>query len=222
MPDTAIDVHRFAQFFPEWALSWSLRQATYQDSSQFWNHAKYVTPVESGKELLLSNFFRNSTAPVLKYERSFLKTEAPYFGIDEETYRKTFWSLRPDFVAESHDASVFLILEAKGGPLSDTTWKNPKELLYQRFLQASTIPRLKGLFYIIPRSAFDDCARCLTETFATDESITKGILIWENLLPVIYDQLIGTALDQVIKEMKGLEVLRSWQTSRGKTTTSDA
>jgi hypothetical protein len=143
-----------------------------------------------------------------------LKHEAAYFGLDEATYQKTFWGLRPDFVAELDGAASLLILEAKGGQLADHVWRDPKELLYHRFLQACTTPKTKGLFYVVPRQAADAALTCLRDQFPADLSITTGVLTWEQLLPVVYDGLIETALDQVIREMQGLQALRSWRSTR--------
>jgi hypothetical protein len=64
---------------------------------------------------------------------------------------------------------------------------------------------------IIPARHKDACRGCLTEYFAPSASVRTGFFIWEELLPIIYDKLIETALDQIIREMEGLKCLREWQ-----------
>jgi hypothetical protein len=213
MANTIATATAFTQQFPEWALAWALKLATRDDPSRFWAHAVYRPLGGEAIERPLAQLLADGAAPQLKYERALTKNEAAHFGVEEEVYGKTFWSLRPDFLVESEGA--LLIFEAKGGQIrAEATWRNPKELVYHRFLQACTTPKTRGLFYVVPRASADDCAKCLRDEFPLDASITMGVLTWEQLLPLIYDSLIETALDQVIKELKGLEQLREWR--RGK------
>ena len=201
---------QLAHLFPEWALSWSLRLASERDPKAFWDLATYRPAGEAAPPEQLSRHITQPSPPALLYERALTRDEAARFGIDEEVYRRTFWSLRPDFVVEADEGSTFLILEAKGGQLSDAVWRNPKELLYHRFLQACTTFKTKGLFYIVPGEAAEKCANCLRSQFPEDSSIAMGVLTWEGLLPMIYERLVETALDQVIREMEGLKCLRAW------------
>jgi hypothetical protein len=211
MPDITADVNSFTHLFPEWALSWSLNLATREDAGSFWASAAYTPTSPTDEQQQLAQLLSGYRAPSMRYERVFLKDEAAYFGLDAAIYQKTFWSLRPDFVIEADGAALFLILEAKGGQVPDATWKNPKELIYHRFLQACSIPRTKGLFYIVPSQAADRALACLRHQFPADHSITTGVLTWEQLMPLMYERLIETALDQVIREMRGLQLLRDWR-----------
>ena len=199
-----------AHLFPEWALSWSLRLASERDPKAFWDLATYRAVGEAGAHERLRRHFTQPSPPALLYERALTRDEAARFGIDDEVYRRTFWGLRPDFVVEADAESVFLILEAKGGQLGDAAWRNPKELLYHRFLQACKTLKTKGLFYIVPDEAAEKCANCLRDQFPEDSSIAMGVLTWEGLLPMIHERLMETALDQVIREMEGLKCLRAW------------
>ena len=210
MLDIPPDTREFTHLFPEWALSWSLDRSV-GDAASFWRTATYTPTAGPASGRPLADILQGQSTPSLRCERAFLKHEAPYFGLDETTYQRTFWGLRPDFVAESDGAATLLILEAKGGRISDSVWTNPKELLYHRFLQTCTVPRTKGLLYIVPRQAAERALTCLRDQFPADSSITTGVLMWEQLLPVIYDRLIETALDQIIQEMHGLQALRTWR-----------
>jgi hypothetical protein len=211
MTNLFADVNSFTHLFPEWALSWALKRSTEEDPTLFWQYAICLRGSPTANGYPLSQLLGHIPLPALKYERPFLKGEYGAFGIPKEDYQKRFWGLRPDFVVESSEHSVFLILEAKGGQVADSIWKNPKEILYYRFLQSFKSCKTKGFFYIIPCLAVDSCAQCLSDQFSEDQSIFTGLITWEQLLPVIYDRLMETALDQVIREMEGLKVLRSWR-----------
>jgi hypothetical protein len=210
--EVTADVKAFTHLFPEWALSWALNLATKDDAGPFWQSAAYTPtagPTEGRQRL--AELVPTSQRPSLRYERAFLRNEGTYFGLDEPLFQKTFWSLRPDFVVETEGAAAFLILEAKGGQVPDSTWRNPKELVYHRFLQACGTPKTKGLLYIVPRQAAERARACLRDQLPADPSITTGVLTWEELMPLMYERLVETALDQIIREMRGLQLLREWR-----------
>jgi hypothetical protein len=104
-----------------------------------------------------------------------------------------------------------MLIEAKGGYVSQGTWKDPKELSYFRFLKECKVPGYKGFAYVIPAQYTCECLDCLGKYFSPSESVMTGFLLWEELLPLIYDKLMETAIDQVIKEMDGLRHLREWR-----------
>lgn len=230
MGSANLDTGSFTYLFPEWVLSWSLQKAmkNEQNIRSFWEIARYYpsTDSASGQSFPLREFFPGPTFPPLQAERAFVKNEATYFGIEETEYQKSFWSSRPDFVAESEGASVFLIFEAKGGKIDAKVWNNPKELGYYRFLKACTTRKVKGFFYIVPHQSLARSIECLKGQFEKDSLITTGVLIWEELLSLIYNQLLETVIDQVLNEMEGLRHLRHWNSSfksaKGKTANNDS
>ena len=114
------------------------------------------------------------------------------------------------FVVETEDSSLLVLLDAKGGQVPDRTWRDPKELTYFRFLNECAVQR-KAFAYIVSAVHADRCRTCLMEYFRSSPSVRTGFLLWEELLPLIYDELVATALDQVIKEMEGLKSLREWR-----------
>ena len=202
----------FAELFPEWAVAWSLREAWRANAARFWTEARFHPTEAPGDVLRLADMFPEvSVAPSLRNERPFPKDGANRYGLGEDRYRSTFWGLRPDFVIEAEDASLLLLIEAKGGHVPDGTWRDPKELSYFRFLDECTVPRRKGFSYIVPAKYAEACHNCLAQYFAPSARVPTGFLIWEELLPIIHDKLIETTLDQVIKEMEGLKRLREWQ-----------
>ncbi len=151
MSEVTADVNAFTHLFPEWALSSSLNLATKDDAGPFLQSAVYTPTAEpTERPHRLTELVAKSQRLPLRYERAFRKDEGAYFGLDEVLFQKKFWGLRPDFVLETEGAAAFLIIEAKGGQVPDATWKNPKELLYHRFLQECNTPETKGLFYIVP------------------------------------------------------------------------
>jgi hypothetical protein len=52
---------------------------------------------------------------------------------------------------------------------------------------------------------------CLAEYFPEEPNLRSGFVLWEDLLPIIGDEIIRTVSDQVLKEMEGLKKLQEWQ-----------
>jgi hypothetical protein len=201
----------FTHVFPEWALAWSLRQASTTDATRFWTEALFHPAGAPGEALRLASMFPDvAVIPTLQHECSFPRDGAARYGINDDRYRTTFWGLRPDFVVETEDPSLLVLLDAKGGQVPDRTWRDPKELTYFRFLNECAVQH-KAFAYIVPAVHADRCRTCLMEYFRSSASVRTGFLLWEELLPLIYDELVATALDQIIKEMEGLKSLREWR-----------
>jgi hypothetical protein len=197
----------FAHLFPEWALTWSLRKSCNKDASRLWREIQFY-PAGGQSKTTLAEAFPTPTVPRLLHERAFLKKDQQRYGIDVGRYESTFWSLRPDFTFESADQSLLLLLEAKAGVISSSAWKHPK-VAYRQFLEECANPQRKGFFYIIPQEYAENFRKCLTEHFAGP--VQTGLFLWEDLLPVIYEKLMETAIDQVAKEMDGLRKIRAWR-----------
>lgn len=210
-------IEEFAHKFPEWALAYSLMKVcggddpilwrNGVDASILWRNGVLHTEVGQGK---LCDLYPPPKGPLrLYYERSFDKFSAARYRIDDTKYQRTYWGLRPDFVVEGDDPSLMLLIEAKGGD-APKRWENPKELPYYRFLEDTTWPSSKGFFYIVPKKDVPGCQKCLNDYFPGGATKT-GWLVWEELLPIMGDKLIVTALDEIIKETEGLKLLREWQ-----------
>ncbi len=106
---------------------------------------------------------------------------------------------------------MLILLEAKGGEVPPKTWKDPKELVYYRFLKECPAFRKKGFYYIVPQRFGDRCQQCLREYFPPTDNIKCGTLLWEDLLPMISHELLGCAVDSVIRELQGVKALREYQ-----------
>jgi hypothetical protein len=152
---------------------------------------------------------------MLYSEKTFQKSEANKYGFlkkdDKDEYEKWFWSLRPDFIIQDENQSLLILLEAKGGEVPAKTWKHPKEHAYYQFLLKCKWPQ-KGFYYIIPEKFSEECKNCLTNDKHFEPSnVPTGLIYWEDLLPIIGDEIMKIALKQVLNEMKGLEKLLNWQ-----------
>lgn len=206
--------HMFTHFFPEWVLSVSLGQSCKDSTSNFWEQPIVHPTEESTKLSKFSDLFPlSSVKTVFHWEKPFKKSEAKLYGIPEERYKTTFWSLRPDFMVTYKD-QLIILLDAKGGEVPSDTWNPPKELSYYRFLTECGQSFMKGFYYIIPEKYKDDCLRCLAKYFPPSQTIHTGFICWENFLSIIDDEMIHLTLDQLIKEMEGLKHLRDWQKAK--------
>jgi hypothetical protein len=200
----------FGHLFPEWVLSWSLHQAC-KDASEFWNlrivHS--IGKLENPKTF--SSLFPSLTkAPMLCFEKPFKKEEVEIYGIPEINYERSFWGLHPDFVIKDGDRSLIL-LESKSGDKPEKIYGFPKERTYYEFLRQCNKITNKGFYYIIPRAHTGFCRICLAEYFPEESNLHSGFVLWEDLLSIIGDEIIGTVLNQVSKEMEGLKKLQEWQ-----------
>jgi hypothetical protein len=203
----------FTECFPEWALSWSLKEVC-NGNPRFWNWPVVHPTRAPNQTKKFSDLFPLANTPILIYEKPFVKGDWKTYGIPDEEYKKTFWSLRPDFAIEDNCRTLVLI-EAKGGELRPRTWTNPKEHLYYDFLKkCGESIKNKGFYYIIPKKYANNCMSCLTDTknFEPSENIQTGFICWESLLDLIYEKLIETMLDHVIfSGIEGLKKLRQWR-----------
>jgi hypothetical protein len=205
----------FTELFPEWVLSSALQKAC-KDTTELWDRPIIHPAVAPENLKKFSDIFPSSlfTPLVLHFERPFQKNEAKYYSIPPHDFEKYFWSLRPDFIILEEKQSLILLLEAKGGEVPDKAWKHPKEISYYRFLVKCNWSQ-KGFYYIIPKKFSEGFKKCLTDAeYFEPSDVHTGLIYWEDLLPIIDDEVTGTALDQVIKEMKGLEQLRKWKKNR--------
>jgi hypothetical protein len=198
----------FAHLFPEWVLSWSLHQAC-KDASGFWN-LRIVHSMGGHEARTFSSIFPSSIkASMLCFEKPFKKEETEIWGVSEKDYEKTFWGLRPDFAIKG-DQSLIL-LESKSGDKPEKIYGFPRERTYYEFLRQCTKITNKGFYYLIPRAHAGFCKICLGEYFLEKPNIHSGFVCWEDLLPIIGDEIIGTVADRVLKEMEGLKKLRECQ-----------
>jgi hypothetical protein len=200
----------FAHFFPEWVLSWSLHQAC-KDASEFWNlrivHSTSEPDIPRKFSTLFPSLFN---APMLHFETPFKREQAEIYGIPETNYERTFRGLRPDFVIKDGDRSL-IIFGSKSGDKPEKSYAFPKEQPYYEFLRQCNKITNKGFYYVIPRAHVGFCRICLREYFPEEPSFQSGFVCWEDLLPIIGEEIIRTVLDQVSKEMEGLKKLREWQ-----------
>jgi hypothetical protein len=119
---------------------------------------------------------------------------------------------------QSPDLSTLILLEAKGGQPGRGTWVDPKELRYYEFLKECEGATYKGFVYIVPAIAREDCMKCVRRYFMNVSSIRTGVIVWEDLLPVIHEQLMGAAVDYLLKNVEGVKHLRAWQRATPKAT----
>jgi hypothetical protein len=197
----------FAHLFPEWVLSWSLHQAC-KDASRFWNLPIVHSIDRPENPKTFSILFPPLTkAPTLYFEKPFKKEEAEIYDIPEINYEKTFWGLRPDFVIKDGDRSLIL-LESKSGDKPEKIYTFPKEQSYYEFLRQCNKITNRGFYYVIPKAHAGFCKMCLAEYFPEEPNLHSGFVCWEDLLSIIGDEIIRTVLNEVSKEMQGLQKLR--------------
>jgi hypothetical protein len=201
--------YEFTELFPEWALSWSLSEVC-KEKPKFWDWSIVHPTNEPDLAKKFSDLFNLIESPVLHFERPFTKEEWKVFKISDEYYKKTFWSLRPDFIIKDNKQSLVL-LEAKGGKIQEKVWTHPKECSYFQFLKDCKVPLQKGFYYIIPRTYTEKCKNCLNKYFTPEDNIQTGFIYWEDLLPIINQRLTEMILDRLIDEIQGLKELRQWQ-----------
>ena len=202
--------NEFTHHFPEWVLSWSLHQAC-KDASEFWNLPIVHSIDRPENPKTFSSLFPSLTkAPMVYFEKPFKKEEAEICGISEIDYEKTFWGLRPDFVIKDEDRSLIL-LESKSGDKPEKIYAFPKERSHYEFLRQCNKITNKGFYYVIPKVHAAFCKICLAEYFPKQPKLHSGFLCWEDLLSIIGDEIIKVVMDQMLKEMQGLQKLREWQ-----------
>jgi hypothetical protein len=196
-----------AHLFPEWVLSWSLHQ-TCKDASEFWN-LPIVHSINSPEapKALSALFPSSAQAPALWFERPFKKEETEIYGIPEIDYERTFCGLRPDFVIRDEDR-LLILLESKSGDKPEKIYALPKERCYYEFLRQCNKIKKRGFYYVIPRAHAGFCKICLGEYFPKDPNLHSGFICWEDLLPIIGDEIIRTVEGLVLKEMEGVKKLR--------------
>jgi hypothetical protein len=200
----------FTQHFPEWVLCESLRKS--KDKFSLWN-SEVVRLINAPRQpKSFAQIFSGIKNPCVKAERPFKKEECTYFGFGDkrDLYEKYYWSLRPDFLIEDSGNQLLLLLEAKGGEINPTAWKKPKEVSYYNFLkQCGEKFPIRGLFYIVPKKFFDNFRECLLKKeFQSDDSIRTGVIRWEDVVPEMYEELLGTAVDEILRNTEGLKALR--------------
>lgn len=203
----------FMELFPEWVLCESLKKS--KDKLSLWNSGVVRLINARYQPKSFAEIFPGMRDPGLKVERPFKKEECTYFGFGDkkDLYEKYYWSLRPDFLIEDQGNQLLLLLEAKGGKINPTAWKKPKEVLYYDFLkQCGEKFSTRGLFYIVPRKFFDNFIECLQKKeFQSDESIRTGVIIWEDIVSEMYEELLGTAIDEILQNTEGLKALRKFK-----------
>lgn len=200
----------FTHLFPDWVLSWSFHQVC-QDASEFWNLRIVHSIDEPEDPTTFSDLFPSLTkVPVLCFKKPFKQEEAEIYGIPEINYDSAFWGLRPDFAIKDGDRSLIL-LESKSGNKPEKIYAFPKERPYYEFLRQCNKIKKKGFYYVIPKVHVAFCRICLTEYFPEGPNLHSGYICWEDLLPIIGEEIISTGLNEVSKEMEGLKKLREWQ-----------
>jgi len=201
----------FTQKFPEWVLSYSLSRSLKDCSirQRFWQEADVRRTGAPSARAHFSELFEVTSAPVCKTEKGFAQQDAPRYGLEIESFRRTFLGLRPDFRFETDDNALLVLLEAKGGD-RPKIGRPPKELPYFNFLKAASAIK-KGLFYVVPKVYGPECAGILQEFFAGDPSVETGVIFWEALLPYIADQILRVSINEVAKITDGLTQLREWE-----------
>jgi len=205
MPDIEI-----AHLFPEWVLSWSLHQAC-MDASEFWNLRIVHSTNEPDIPKKFPAFFPSlAKAPMLCFEKPFKREETEIYGIPEMNYERTFGGLRPDFVIKDGDRSL-IILQSKSGDKPEKIYAFPKERSYYEFLRQCNKITNKGFYYVIPKVHAAFCKICLAEYFPEEPNLHSGFVCWEDLLSIIGDEIISTALNEISKEIEGLKKLQEWQ-----------
>lgn len=199
-----------AHFFPEWILSWSLNQAC-KDTSEFWNLPIVHTIDTAETPKAFSTLFPSSAqAPALWFERPFRKEETEIYGIPEIDYERNFWGLRPDFVIRDEDR-LLILLESKSGDKPEKIYALPKERCYYEFLRQCNKIKKRGFYYVIPRAHAGFCKICLGEYFPREPNLHSGFICWEDLLPIIGDEIIRAVTDQTTKQMEGLKRLQEYR-----------
>jgi len=204
----------FTHKFPEWQLDQALAEAAAETPGTFWHKEIVYSPTEPTTLLSLRHWFPTNRSLSLNHQRTFPVNAATKYGIDDDLYKKNYWGLRPDFSIEADDMSVLILIESKGGKLDLRTWIDPKELRYFQFLVKSAIPASKGLLYIVPGIYRSECERCLQTYFLSEPSIKVGLIVWEDLLEIIHDKLMGIAVDYILTTVEGIKDLRTWQRTR--------
>ncbi len=206
----------FTHLFAEWQLAWALARACDRAhkgyASAIWNRP--VIRAVGGKDAKqsLNDLYGQVAEPLLLHEKALPSTGATSYGIDEERY-KTLVGLVPDFRIETADHSLLVILEAKTKASTPPVKKPLKEQLYLQFLESSTVvgPERKGFFYVVPEKASDGYARLLEHKIGSSTEFRAGVISWEDLLPLIGDDLIKMGLGALLEVAKGLQHLREWQ-----------
>ena len=51
-----------------------------------------------------------------------------------------------------------------------------------------------------------ECLR--KKEFQSDESIRTGVIMWEDIMSEMYEELLGTAVDEILRNTEGLKALR--------------
>jgi hypothetical protein len=212
----------FTQKFPEWVLSYSLYEAYKQDTFKFWEEFfridVYLTTKPNDPQKLKALFPSLGEAPGLFYDTPFKEKDYERYGINEDIYKNKFWSLRPDFIIENEEKSLIILFDAKSGEPKQfkkiyTVQKDTKlkEKLYYEFLLDCRSFQQKGFFYIIPKAHIEPCSILLQEHFKPQPTLQTGFILWEDLLPIIYEKILESVIDVVSKEMNGLQELRKWR-----------
>jgi len=202
----------FTELFPEWLLSLALHKAC-KDTTELWDRPIIRPAIVPENLKKFSDIFPSLlvSPSMLHFERPFKKNEASYYGILPDDFKQHFWGLRPDFMIQEEKQSLIILFEAKGGEVPIKAWKDPKEISYYQFLLKCNWYQ-KGFYYIIPKKFSESCKNCLTNAeYFEPSDIHTGLIYWEDLLSIIYYEVIDTAIEQVIGEMKGLEQLQKWK-----------
>ena len=201
---------QFTHKFPEWQLDLALAEAIAGKPELLWQRA-VVRSANAADPTSLASWFPGPQALAVTHQRALAKGEAGRYGIEAAHYLQTYWSLRPDFTLESANLSTLVVLEAKGGQPGPSVWVDPKELRYYQLLRESPVPRSKAFLYVVPAFAGAQCMDCVRTYFDADMSIRTGVIYWEDLLDLIYESLMGVAVDYMVSNMEGVQRLRAWR-----------
>jgi len=214
----SIDV--FMEHFPEWELCLALEVACQAKRGKLQELLKarlFVGGSEGPKESTLEQLF--SPSPSLSgidHQRGLIWRDAERWGFEKEHFDQTYWTLRPDFIIDDLASQTLVLLEAKGGSLPNNYWKQErlKESKYDDFLKEAKTLKSKGLFFIIPQKFQSECSTFMNRLASSLDGIMRGWFLWEDLMPVINDELMRAVVDELIKETKGLKILRDWEANK--------
>jgi len=189
---------------PEWILQEALFDSCQQipdpprlgrriarDGSTLWSQQALRLLNSPGEMVSLAQMFPTH-APVIFKECAFARSTRQAYDVTDEEWKTQLLKTQPDFLITNKSGSLCVLVEVKRPALASSYWARAiKERVYWLALDARRSAS-RGFVYIVSVASGELCLAAMREQ-RIGASILKGVMFWEDLLPMIGPALVRAA-----------------------------